>query len=155
MIVGCSFEGDSIELAWKQHEVYGEALHIIVSSIYEHPKRAAEMLGLANHHVPAEARDHRTMQMAHDILAAAWRHQSEPADMFAEKPDQSMYGWFCWLRAECDSWHRSPEIVRLFLTIFENQNNDVGYAAEDALSRALLLRFDKVPWEDRLLRAFT
>ena len=149
MIVGSCFEGDPTELARAQHDVYHEALRVIVSSVYTHARRAAEILDLPADHEPAEARDHRTMQVAHDILAAEWRFQTELSDMFGAKPRQSMYEWLEWLRFECDSWHQTPEIVRLFLMVFENQNNEAGYDAEDALSRQLLRRFHAVPWNDR------
>ena len=45
MIIGEHFEDGSVKVAWRQHDVYGEALAIIVSECRESAGQAALILG--------------------------------------------------------------------------------------------------------------
>ncbi|MCY4221238.1 MAG: hypothetical protein OXC25_11595 [Thiotrichales bacterium] len=71
MIVVPLFEGDDDEVAWKQHDVYGHALAVIVSTCIRYVRFARIVLNDAGH--PDWGTivdlDHRTMQSAHDLLA--------------------------------------------------------------------------------------
>ena len=74
MIVVPLFEGDDdCEMAWKQHDVYGDALAIIVSTCNRHARFACAVLNDADHPDwgTVECFDHLTIQAAHDFLAAA------------------------------------------------------------------------------------
>ncbi len=46
MIVGERFEDDSVKVEWRQHDVYREALAIIVSECRESVRQAGRVLGL-------------------------------------------------------------------------------------------------------------
>ena len=97
--------------------------------------------------------DHRTLQMAHDILAAVWRwsyglHQ----DKFAWHPQhisplQIEAHWLSWLGGEVVGWQQKDEkLINEVQCILLNQNNDTGYDAEDRLTQFLLEKFVEVPW---------
>ena len=80
MIVGTFFDGDDdAEIAWKQHDVYGEALGAIIQVGNRLTLFAKSLLDDKAHASwgTIETCDHRTLQGAHDILAAAWRFQND------------------------------------------------------------------------------
>lgn len=74
VIVGYNFEGDDDHfMKWRQHDVYGDALRIIIFSCKAHSENAAALLQAA---LPVGWQlgptfDHRVLQDCHDILAAA------------------------------------------------------------------------------------
>lgn len=155
MIVGASFEGDWDDvLKWKQHDVYGNALGIIVATCREHVSRAASLLEVER---PRQWEtdvqiDHRTLQDAHDILAAVWRHATSPAqaspplEVPATRVLHGVTGWLEWLHVEVHSWWREPRLVALVSAILANQNQQAGYQAEEELAELLHRRFSAVPW---------
>ena len=68
------FDGDvDMEVANKQHDVYGQALWIIVRQCNLYAEFARRVLDDADHSEwgTVESFDHRTLQGAHDLLAAA------------------------------------------------------------------------------------
>jgi hypothetical protein len=74
--VGKRFDGDDdTEVAWKQHDVYHQALGIIIESCNRLTRFAKALMDDKGHKHwgNAESCDHRTLQEAHDLLAAAWR----------------------------------------------------------------------------------
>ena len=152
MIVGKSFEGDNTKLGWLQHDVYHQALGIILEGCRGHLECSCVMLGvpLRGFWPLDRSTDHRMIQRAHDLLAAAWRHQVCPTapDLY-DSPQAhpvSVDEWLPWLRAEVASWHGEPDIVACIRTIVINQSADSGYQAEDDLDQLLLARFQHVPW---------
>ena len=154
MIVGTYFDADNdttTAIAWIQHDVYWDALRIIVGACRDHVKSA---LLLLDQKWPKEwetdfSYDHRTLQVAHDFIAAAWRYREPKMPLFLQVTDKDLIAseWLSWLRREVDLWSDQPNIVRNIMTILGNQNVDVGYRAEDCLARALLLRYADVPWK--------
>lgn len=139
-----------------QHDCYGDALQILVSACLEHARNSAALLGVevppawtGTHHL-----DHRTLQAAHDILAAAWRFRANtvqpahPLDRPSTGASATRGEWLEWLINEVRGWHSRPELVRLLLTINAHQNRPEGYAAEGALGAELRNRFSDVPWND-------
>ena len=58
--------------------------------------------------------------------------------------------WLDWLRNEVRSWQDYPHLIRLVMEILTNQNNPVGYRAEDALRYDLLVQYEDVPWTRRI-----
>ncbi|NOG74057.1 hypothetical protein [Roseicella sp. DB1501] len=155
MIVGYVFEGDSDKATkWEQHDVYGRALQIIAAGCREHVRLAVALLQTEwpARWVADGAFDHRTLQDAHDTLAAVWRHDVCPAQpelpFRVARPDAAdrMSRWLSWLSAEMESWRHSPRGIVLVMTILSNQNTLVGYQAEDELAEWLRERFHTVPW---------
>jgi hypothetical protein len=100
--------------------------------------------------------DHRTIQWAHDLLAAAWRFQNDfrqqtlPLDSVHDSKVDIEGLWLAWLRREVDSWIDEPQLVRSVMIILTNQNQTIGDTAETSLSRSLVIRFAEVPWRKEI-----
>ena len=163
VIVATRFDGDDdMHIQWLQHDVYGQALAIIADTCqrYEHFARA--VLGDdQGGWEPIRSFDHRTLQHAHDILAAAWRFKHVlrlrqmklPVDRKNEGEPAFINHWLTWLQEEVDSWIAAPYRVRLVVKILANQNEPAGYKAETDLSWDLLMGYYDVPWEQSLINA--
>ena len=144
MLVYEYFPGDDVPFAWHQHDRYGQALLIIEEQSKGHVRHACAILDLA----PVDftfsgERDHRTLQVAHDLLAAAWRFLFRHAqrDLFKPLlPDDD--DWLEWLRQEV----REPVLAGTLRRMLQFQNSAKRYAAEDQPRRSLLDRFADVPW---------
>jgi len=157
MIVGTLYHGDDDnEIAWKQHDVYGTALGQIVRICNRLTRFAMVLLDVEE---PSSwgttwEFDHRTLQWAHDLLAAAWRskHDTRQLELPFKRTSEHLLPhtpeglWLRWLREEVESWVWEPGLVRCVITILANQNQPEGYIAESKLSLALLDRFSDVPW---------
>jgi len=155
VIVGTYFESDwNTGLQWQQHNVYDEALQIIVGICRKHVALAIALLQVGwPKRCETDFRfDHRTLQNAHDILAAAWRHGVSPAqtalplETSPTTPQNRISDWLEWLSVEIRSWRDEPRLIALVFTILSNQNQPIGYHAEDELAELLCLRFANVPW---------
>lgn len=153
MIVSDQFEGDNLSLASEQHDAYHEALGIIVGGCRTHFERACLIVGvpLERSRWPVrDSIDHRTVQVAHDILAGAWRHHvCPPEPPLSLKPSRrtaTRSDWLQWLRETVDGWIEWPDIVATFVTIFGEQNTDRGYEAEERLARLLRRRYPDIQW---------
>lgn len=157
MNVGCSFRDDVDDRTkWAQHDVYSPSLAIIVQGCIRHAQAAAALLEAE--WPPAwpsdPTYDYRTLQDAHDILAAAWRFIADTAQPPLPAPVGGqararplMEQWNEWLRAEIAAWPTRPHLVQLVMTILAHQNIPRGNDAEDALAQALRERFNSVPWQ--------
>jgi len=159
MIIGGSeFLGDSREVANAQHDVYDNALRIIV-------KKCNLLAWFAQNVVQPEnyqsweaivTFDHRTLQHQHDLLATVWRYHNQVSQMRLDC-DEDKSGiqtrWLTWLSDEVDDWIERPEWVRLVQTILDNQNSPAGYRAETLLSLAIMDHFSSVPWKDEMRHA--
>ena len=150
MIVAPFFKGDmDMEVASKQHDVYGQALWIIVSKCHRYTEFARSLLNDADHPEwgTVEHFDHRTLQHGHDLLAAVWRFRNDfqqPVLPFVDKKslDELQTLWLDWLRHEIAGWIDYPHRVRLVQLILTNQNKLPGYIAEAQLSLDTALLHD-------------
>lgn len=82
MIVGSLFRDDVDDRTkWEQHDLYHASLSIIVHGCIRHVQAAAALLevGWPPARPSDPTYDHRTLQDAHDILAAAWRFIADTA----------------------------------------------------------------------------
>jgi hypothetical protein len=93
--------------------------------------------------------DHPTLQLAHDLVAAAWRFDCLETELplFFFQLDREVVierKWRAWLQNELSLWRDQPAIVRNVTIVLGNQNVENGYHAEDLLtqSRALEMRVD-------------
>ena len=154
MLVYRRFDGDDVDLAWNQHAVYWEALGIIVGRCNALTRFAIRLLEDTAHSEwgTASSSDHRCLQGAHDILAAAWRYEVLPPlqrrlpltpDM-AEEPTAER--WLEWLAAETNRWDGEPALVRCVQVILANENEPLGYEAESRLEGLLTEWFCHIPW---------
>lgn len=153
MIVGSKFDGDDNNLGWLQHDVYNDALGILVSTCNLYARFARRLLDDQTR--PKWGRtdcfDHRALQGAHDILAGAWRYHARryPDRPFTDQgPDHAIQRlWLDWLATEVQAWINHPHLVRSVQLILTDQNQVPGYAAEARLCLDLLDRFPEVPWK--------
>jgi hypothetical protein len=165
MIVGTFFAGDDdTEIAWKQHDAYGEALGAIIQVSNRLTLFARSLLDDEAHARwgTIDTCDHRTLQGAHDLLAATWRFKNDfrQSDLPLERRAESLVPhkpenlWLWWLRDELEKWVWQPALVRDVQLILSNQNQPIGYAAESRLGLALIDRFHTVPWLPKLRDAY-
>lgn len=158
MIIAPKFDGDDDLTAMDmQHDCYGQALGILIVQC-NRLTRFARIL-LSDEAFPnwgkIERCDHRTLQEAHDQLAAAWRflardgQASLPFDGSDPWPPPCQEDWLAWLTNEVLSWIEAPELVRAVQVILHNQNTDPGYEAEEDLTFRLFTRFRDIPWTIR------
>ena len=161
MIVGSYFEGDvDLDAALRQHDVYVHALHIIVSTCNRYARFARSVLDDTKHTYWGEvdSYDHRTMQTAHDLLAAVWRFRHDflqpklPLETKGALIDLQRH-WLEWLRREISGWTYESNLVRSVQLILANQNETIGYRAEAALCLGILEKFGDIPWNDNIQTA--
>ena len=157
MIVGSYYPGDDVDLAWKQHRVYWRGLSILVGTCNRFTRIAVAILQDQDH--PEWGRidsfDHRTLQGAHDLLAAAWRFEASPPQsalplVQRRDPEPSEARWLEWLESEVLAWTDEPYMIRLVQIVLTNQNQPKGYEAESTLERLIVDRFHQVPWHKEL-----
>jgi len=161
MIVIHYFEGDcDRELTGLQHEVYGEALAIIVVECNYLARSITALPGDPNSEAwgTIESFDHRTLQTAHDLLATVWRHRLRTNQLnlpFDKAPPLSYTGshWLGWLQWEVSCWKNKLSFVRSVQLILTNQNQPIGLLAESELSLEIMFSFPEVPWCNHLRNA--
>lgn len=148
MIVGTKFQGDSTRIASIQHEVYGEALRIIIDFATNKHRKAEQVVDirteLSDLRDGLDSFDHRTLQWLHDSMAAAFRMDyCLNADLFAHAAQNSHTPaeinnlWFDFLRRELARvFANHLELPRLILTVAAYPNPDQkGSDGEDELYR--------------------
>ena len=151
------FPDDSIDVRATQYEVYHKALWVIRDECRKHMLLAAGLLGVdpppcAMTTAPV---NHHAMTAAYQYIAAAWRYRSnasQPRLPFLRGEPDLMKQWFSWLRIELESWRERPYLVRQLMIIVEHCDTPRGFRAEDALTIALISRYDDVPWSARILK---
>ncbi len=167
MITGVYFDGDSKELQDIQHECYHHALGIIVNNVIEITQFAIALLGdkSSSKWEPINKFDHRTLQMAHDVIASEWRFKSGviQTPLFFSLPYDSQsltLEWLKWLKDEVHSWAAfdsldgDSRLIYCTQKILHNQNTKIGYMAESELTWRLMQRYNKVPWDKSMKELF-
>lgn len=159
MIISIEFEGDSKQVADAQHDVYYEALNIIVKNCNRFALFATRLVQTekCNDWVIISQFDHRTLQFQHDLLATAWRYRSNAAQKILDltgNESSISKEWLGWLTNEVQSWIDRPEFVRLVQIILTNQNSTLGYEAETRLNLEIMDYFYDVPWDGEIRDAF-
>jgi hypothetical protein len=164
IIAGCYEGDDDIEVMRQQHDVYDRALGIIIGSCNRLTMFARWLLDARD--CPdwgnVDRCDHRTLQNAHDILAAAWRfkHELRQADLPLEAKREMQAShtpeklWLWWLQDEIDGWVQHPSFVRNVQIILSDQNEPPGFLAETRLCLGLMDHFHDVPWYESKRQAF-
>ena len=156
------FKGDvDMEVAEKQHDVYLQALRIIVCECDRYTEFTRSLLNDADHPEwgMVDSYDHRTLQHAHDLLAAVWRFRNDFRQLwlpFVDKKslDEAQTLWLDWLRREIIGWIDYPHRVRWVQLILTNQNKLPGYIAESQLSLDIINWFTDVPWNQQFREAY-
>lgn len=162
LIVGTFFHGDDDNvLARAQHDIYGDALGILLSSCNRFTRFSKAVLNDTEHvnWGQIESCDHRTLQRAHDLLAAVWRYenasQQKNFHFSTHKESSPELLWIDWLRKELSAWIDHPHLVRSVQLILANQNKPIGYAAESRLCTDIVDRFHSVPWNNGVCKALS
>ena len=155
------FDGDDMKVAGQQHDVYSEALWIIVRQCNLHAEFARRVLDDADHPEwgTVESFDHRTLQHAHDLLAAVWRFRNDFQQAvlpFVDKKslDEVQTLWLDWLRNEIAKWIYYPHLVRSVQLILTNQNELAGDMAESQLCCDIIEKFPDVQWDSKLRETY-
>lgn len=142
MIVAAMFDGDNDhQMMGLQFDVYGQALAHIAYQCRDFHVNAARIVcqgeEIASEIGKIDAFDHRTLQAAHDHLAAFWRANVgavHPVLPNLRNDKEAQDDWLKWLRSEVLDWRdHNPVLVRAVCTILANENSERGYEAEDRL----------------------
>lgn len=150
MIVGDYFDGDTdTETSWKQHDVYHQAIRSLIGTSNRLAQFAKAVLDDQRHEGwgEVESYDHRTLQGAHDLLAAVWRYRHADRQATLGCTASLETSWLDWLHAEVSGWIDHPGMVRAVQILLTNQNKPLGCTAETYLCRSILARFSDVPWK--------
>lgn len=156
MIVGTCFPGDDNDaLKWVQHDAYGPVLHYWFERSRTRYLDAERLLNtrtaLGERIAAIDSFDHRSVQDAHDVMAAHFRRDifTPQPDLFApEAPRTTAYmadQWWEFVRKEVASLVNEPTITRLFLEACVRQRDSLGTGANAALTDALRARYDILP----------
>lgn len=150
MIVLSEFPGDDDTILKRiQHASYGEK----VSKLFDYARlrylAAAELLQVEDHLTrllrPMCTFDHRSLQHAHDLLAACFRYQTADSAQprLGEDPKAHQQRlaseWDAWFTREVSERLEDPTFTRAILTAAAYANQDQGLQAESVLARLLLL----------------
>lgn len=96
--------------------------------------------------------DHRVLQDAHDIIAAAFRHHNDDGGQLRllEDADKQrtryVHEWNEWLERQLLWFLRQPPFVRSVVECVIFTNNVMGYMAEDRLCDFLLTHYNAIAW---------
>lgn len=150
------FDGDDdTKLMWIQHDCYGSSL----SLMRKHAERSVSE-AIRSELKDIGGIDHRTLQNAHDVLAAAFRHHFHGCSGYkkvtvdkifgmlhqnkAQKTDMDIvHEWQDWLEQNLEN---EIEIGQEISKIMLNQNTNLGYKYEDKLKQLIHEKFDYISW---------
>ena len=96
--------------------------------------------------------DHRVLQDAHDILAAAFRHEADDGGQLILGEDAQAQllryrnQWLQWLDGKLQDLVRYPQFVRSVVECVIFQNTEMGYMAENRVGDILLTHFSAGDW---------
>lgn len=96
--------------------------------------------------------DHRVLQGAHDIIAAAFRYHNDDGGqlrLFEDADTQRtryVHEWNEWLEKQLLCFLRHPPFVRSVVECVIFANNVIGYMAEDRLCDFLLTHYNAIAW---------
>ena len=160
MIVGSALsEGDeNTGLKDIQHDVYMTSVGLIVGLRNNYSMRVPPPNNTSDHSSWGTITncDHRTIQFAHDLLAAVYRykHSFNGGDLKNLRGKFHAERWSSWLLLEISNWQDSPSLIEYVLIILSNQNQPRGYITESKLCLGILDRFSDVPWRTNLREIF-
>jgi len=158
VIVGESFEGDSVRVGLIQHDMYGELLWIIVKYAEQTYQQAECVLGIRTEigrHLPVDSFDHRTLQYIHDWIAAQFRFDyCKNADLFEfarhsdkNETERVQVCWREFLRAETQRLlGKYPSLAHniLIAVLFPNPKTE-GMEAEEQLCALIREAYPEFP----------
>jgi len=96
--------------------------------------------------------DHRVLQDAHDIMAAAFRHKCDDGGQHCllegecDVAERYRPMWIAWFTAELETLAKSPRFVRSVVQTVLLANTELGYAAERDVCDLLITHFGMNDW---------
>lgn len=153
MIVGYAFPGDdNKDLKWVQHDAYGSVLDYWFRECRGRYLYAERLLAvrtpLGEQIETLKGFDHRSIQDAHDVLAAYFRRDIYTGQPNLFEPQQPLTSgfmldqWWHFVRREIEALLDEPTVTRLFLEACVNEKEAIGAGANGALAIALRTRFN-------------
>ena len=150
--MGARFPGDENEtLQLIQHRLYWELLFDLYECSRRQLIRAADLL---DHETELTSRlreirrfDHRTLQDAHDMIAAYYRFAYDPRGqipLFLDGMSYEQYletEWREWYSSEVVSLSENDDVARSITLAVAYENTEIGYVAEDRLKALLECRY--------------
>jgi hypothetical protein len=97
--------------------------------------------------------DHRVLQDAHDILAAAFRHSCDDGGQLrlleseAERANRYRSTWLEWLQDQLTDLSKNPQFVRSTVQAVVLANSELGYEAERVVCQLLVVRYGLDHWK--------
>lgn len=151
MMAGSVFNGDdNRQLMALQHEMYMDSVAVLFSNAKELYLVAEKLIGvdteLGRLVSPVTGFDHRTLQTAHDIMAAQFRFITPYRPLLPNEYESKELGkaWRDWLVTEVNSLITDPRFTQAVLVATGCKNTDRGYAAEKELRKLLLARYSEL-----------
>lgn len=154
MIVNCNFKGDNNEaLKWDQHDNYQKSLANIFSAAKSALIQADAIIGsnlpIVEKVLPISSFDHRVLQNAHDIIAAAYRYKNDDGGQLRLfVGPKSLYSdlWSNWLTQELEALIVYPQFVQSIIESVVFSNTKQGYLAEEKLRNILFTHYSYIEW---------
>ena len=148
MIVAPRFPGDTNErLMWLQHDLYSSLVGLLYSIARERYNDACQYIGvdtpLRRDVIKRQGVDHRVLQDAHDLIAAAYRLTQPGGVQLAFGEDVTSWderqrrAWSTFFQEETARLTDDAALTRVILTAAVNENTPAGYAAEAELADRL------------------
>lgn len=167
MIISQVYPGDENEILMQvQYDEYDRNIGRIFSSARDELAHADAILDakllITDTALAVKRFDHRVLQDAHDIIAAAFRYHNDDGGQLrlfedAEKQlARYAHEWNEWLGRQLLLFLRYPVFVRSVVECVVFANNVMGYMAEDRLCAFLLSYYNAVDWmkEDGYLKVY-
>lgn len=157
MIISTVYENDcNTQLKYVQHDEYWRSIGSIFEAARTELLRADAIIG-SNLLIAEKAReigkfDHRVLQDAHDIIAAAFRYNYDDGGQLklgeTQKDQRLRYlrEWVLWLSEQLAELARHSQFVRSTVESVVLSNTEVGYIAENRLCDLLLTHFSAGDW---------
>lgn len=167
MIITEVFENDQNKFLKKvQHDEYGQSIGRIFEAARSEFIHADAVLNakllMAEELRAVTTFDHRVLQDAHDIIAAAYRYRHDDGGQLqlgeSRDTQQIRYlrQWTSWLTSQLKELVRYPQFVRPTVESVLFANTEMGYTAENRLCDTLLTHFSAGDWmkRDGYLKAY-
>lgn len=157
MIIKRVFQNDDNRLLKDvQHDEYMRSVVRIFNAARAELAHADAIIG-SNLLIVEKARattafDHRVLQDAHDIMAAAYRYRHDDGgqmQLFGDpdkQKDEYLRAWVDWLSEQLTELIRSPQFVRSVVECVIFANSVMGHAAEARLGDFLLEHYSAGDW---------
>jgi hypothetical protein len=157
LITGRAYPSDENDLLKNvQHDLYSRHVSELFDAARKAMVWADDVLGadllVAKKARAVERFDHRVLQDAHDIMAAAFRHGYDDGGQHllleGERDLRERYrlAWLAWFAAELETLAKSPRFVRSVVQTVLLANTELGYAAERDVCDLLITRFGMENW---------